>query len=169
VIPVKLTLQGLYSYQEKQTIDFTKLTSANLFGIFGAVGSGKSSVLEAITFAIYGKTDRLNLSGDNRNYNMMNLKSDELLIDFIFETGKNQTSYRAVVKGRRNNKRFEDVKALDRSAYLLYNEEWLPIETEALEKAIGLSYDNFKRTIIIPQGQFQEFLQLFRPVCRSLF
>ena len=160
MIPVKLTLQGLYSYQEKQTIDFTKLTSANLFGIFGAVGSGKSSVLEAITFAIYGKTDRLNLSGDNRNYNMMNLKSDELLIDFVFETGKNQTSYRAVVKGRRNNKRFEDVKALDRSAYQLYNEEWLPIETEALEKAIGLSYDNFKRTIIIPQGQFQEFLQL---------
>lgn len=160
MIPVKLTIQGLYSYQEKQTIDFTKLTSANLFGIFGAVGSGKSSVLEAITFAIYGKTDRLNLSGDNRNYNMMNLKSDELLIDFVFETGKKQTSYRAVVKGRRNTKRFEEVKALERLAYQRINEEWLPIEPEALEKAIGLSYDNFKRTIIIPQGQFQEFLQL---------
>ena len=38
--------------------------------------------------------------------------------------------------------------------------EWLPIENEKLEQAIGLSYDNFKRTIIIPQGQFQEFLQL---------
>ena len=135
MIPVKLTIQGLYSYQEKQTIDFTKLTSANLFGIFGAVGSGKSSVLEAITFAIYGKTDRLNLSGDNRNYNMMNLKSDELLIDFVFETGKKQTSYRAVVKGRRNNKRFEDVKTLERSAYQRSNGEWIPIETEALEKS----------------------------------
>ena len=88
MIPVQLTIQGLYSYQEKQTIDFTRLTSANLFGIFGPVGSGKSSVLEAITFAIYGRTDRLNLSGDNRYYNMMNLKSDEMLIDFIFETGE---------------------------------------------------------------------------------
>jgi DNA repair protein SbcC/Rad50 len=38
--------------------------------------------------------------------------------------------------------------------------DWLPVETENLEAAIGLSYDNFKRTIIIPQGQFQEFLQL---------
>jgi exonuclease SbcC len=160
MIPVKLTIQGLYSYQEKQTIDFTKLTSANLFGIFGAVGSGKSSVLEAITFAIYGKTDRLNLSGDNRNYNMMNLKSDELLIDFIFETGKAQTAYRAVVRGRRNSKRFDDVKTLDRTAYQNQNGEWLPIECQALEHAIGLNYDNFKRTIIIPQGQFQEFLQL---------
>lgn len=160
MIPVKLTIQGLYSYQEKQTIDFTKLTSANLFGIFGAVGSGKSSILEAITFAIYGKTDRLNLSGDNRNYNMMNLKSNDLLIEFEFETGKDQTAYRAVVKGRRNGKKFEDVKALDRSAYRLETGTWVPIETSRLESAIGLSYDNFKRTIIIPQGQFQEFLQL---------
>ncbi|MHA7108994.1 AAA family ATPase [Sunxiuqinia elliptica] len=160
MIPVQLTIQGLYSYQEKQTIDFTKLTAANLFGIFGTVGSGKSSILEAITFAIYGRTDRLNLSGDNRYYNMMNLKSNELLIDFIFETGKEQTAYRATVKGKRNGRNFEDVKALDRSAYQKNGNEWIPIETAALEQAIGLSYDNFKRTIIIPQGQFQEFLQL---------
>ncbi|WP_319232056.1 SMC family ATPase [Draconibacterium orientale] len=160
MIPVQLTIQGLYSYQEKQTIDFTKLTAANLFGIFGTVGSGKSSILEAITFAIYGRTDRLNLSGDNRYYNMMNLKSNELLIDFIFETGKEQTAYRATVKGKRNGKNFEDVKALDRSAYEKKGKEWGPITTAELEQAIGLSYDNFKRTIIIPQGQFQEFLQL---------
>ena len=160
MIPVQLTIQGLYSYQEKQTIDFTRLTSANLFGIFGMVGSGKSSVLEAITFAIYGRTDRLNLSGDNRYYNMMNLKSNDLLIDFIFETGKNQTAYRATVKGKRNSRNFEDVKTLDRSAYRMIGNEWIPVENEALETAIGLSYDNFKRTIIIPQGQFQEFLQL---------
>lgn len=160
MIPIKLTIQGLYSYQEKQTIDFTRLTEANLFGIFGSVGSGKSSILEAITFAIYGKTDRLNLSGDNRNYNMMNLKSNDLLIEFVFETGKDQTAYQAVVKGRRNGKKFEEVKTLERSAYRNEGDSWIPIEPEQLEKAIGLSYDNFKRTIIIPQGQFQEFLQL---------
>ncbi len=160
MIPKTLTIQGLYSYQERQTIDFSRLTSAHLFGIFGAVGSGKSSILEAITFAIYGKTDRLNLSGDNRNYNMMNLKSTELLIDFEFETGRKQTAYRAMVKGKRNSKKFEEVKALERSAYQLSNEDWTPIEPDQLERAVGLSYDNFKRTIIIPQGQFQEFLQL---------
>jgi exonuclease SbcC len=160
MIPIKLTIQGLYSYQEKQTIDFTRLTEANLFGIFGSVGSGKSTILEAITFALYGKTDRLNLSGDNRNYNMMNLKSNDLLIEFIFETGKAQTAYQAVVKGRRNGKKFEEVKTLERTAYRKEDENWIPIEPESLEKAIGLSYDNFKRTIIIPQGQFQEFLQL---------
>ncbi|MFY9153418.1 MAG: SMC family ATPase [Prolixibacteraceae bacterium] len=159
MIPVKLSIQGLYSYQEKQTIDFSKLTSAHLFGIFGSVGSGKSSILEAITFAVYGDTDRMN-SRDSRNYNMMNLKSNELLIDFEFETGKNQIAYRAVVKGRRNSKKFEDVKTFERTAYQNENGTWMPVETETLVREIGLSYDNFKRTIIIPQGQFQEFLQL---------
>lgn len=160
MIPIRLTIQGLYSYQEKQTIDFATLTGAHLFGIFGSVGSGKSTIIEAITFAIYGKTDRLNLSGDNRNYNMMNLKSSDLLIEFDFETGKEQVGYKAVVKGKRNGKKFEEVKTLDRSAYQRHEGSWIPIEPEALEKAVGLSYDNFKRTIIIPQGQFQEFLQL---------
>lgn len=160
MIPIKLTIQGLYSYQEKQTIDFGKLTAAHLFGIFGIVGSGKSTILEAITFALYGKTDRLNQSGDNRYYNMMNLKANEMLIDFIFETGRDQKSYRAMVRGKRNSKNFEDVKTLERTAYQKSDDTWIPVELNDLEIAIGLSYENFKRTIIIPQGQFQEFLQL---------
>lgn len=160
MIPIELTIQGLYSYQEKQTIDFTRLTAANLFGIFGPVGSGKSTILEAITFAIYGRTDRLNLSGDNRYYNMMNLRSNEMLIDFIFEAGREQTTYRATVKSSRNSRNFDEVRTPERTAYRKREGQWVPIEVEALEEAIGLSYDNFKRTIIIPQGQFQEFLQL---------
>ena len=160
MIPLELTIEGLYSYQRRQTIDFRNLTGAGLFGIFGSVGSGKSSILEAITYAIYGKTDKLNISGDNRYYNMMNLKSNELFIDFVFETGKDQTAYRAIVRGKRNSKRFEEVKTLDHTAYRKVDYEWVPIEVGELENVIGLNYVNFKRTIIIPQGQFQEFLQL---------
>jgi len=159
MIPIQLTLQGIYSYQEKQTIDFTKLTEANLFGIFGSVGSGKSTILEAITYALYGNTDRLN-QRDNRNYNMMNLKSNELFIEFIFRTGKDDKEYMATVKGRRNSKQFEEVKALDRNAYKKENGKWIPIEPDTFSDIIGLSYENFKRTVIIPQGRFQEFLQL---------
>ncbi len=160
MIPIHLTLQGIYSYQEKQSIDFTRLTEANIFGIFGPVGSGKSTVLEAITYALYGRTDRLNLSGDDRNYNMMNLKSNELLIEFRFRTGKGDTEYMATVTGKRNSKQFDVVKAHDRAAYQRVNEQWQPIEVNSLDTIIGLSYENFKRTIIIPQNRFQEFLQL---------
>lgn len=158
MLPKRLTIQGLYSYQEKQIIDFSVLTDAGIFGIFGAVGSGKSSILEAIGFALYGKTDRLN-ERENRNYNMMNLKSSELLIDFEFEH-YDHSLYRFTVKGKRNSKRFEEVKALERSAYKLVNDEWIPLESSDATNLLDLSYDNFKRTVIIPQGKFQEFLQL---------
>lgn len=160
MIPIKLTIEGLYSYQQRQSIDFEKLTSNHLFGIFGTVGSGKSSILEAITFALYGKTDRLLLSGDNRNYNMMNLKSDQLFIEFDFLAGNSGQAYRVQVSAKRNSKKYEDVKKMDRAIYKQKAQDFIPISQEELESTIGLGYDNFKRTIIIPQGKFQEFLQL---------
>ncbi|WP_439582370.1 AAA family ATPase [Dyadobacter bucti] len=161
MIPKYLKIKGLYSYQTEQEIHFDALTDAALFGIFGAVGSGKSSILEAITFALYGDTERLNRSGDDRTYNMMNLRSDELLIDFECIAGKTGERYRFTVKGKRNSKNFKEVKTFERRAYVWQDENWVPLaESETTESIIGLSYDNFRRTIIIPQGRFQEFIEL---------
>jgi exonuclease SbcC len=133
------------------------LTQAGLFGIFGSVGSGKSTILEAISFALFGQSERLN-ARDNRNYNMMNLKSNELYIDFEFTAGENW--YRFMVQGKRNSKKFDDVKKLDRTAYKWEKDTWKPIDEESITEITGLNYNNFHRTIIIPQGKFQEFLQL---------
>ncbi|WP_353723055.1 SMC family ATPase [Dyadobacter sp. 676] len=161
MIPKRLKIKGLYSYQTEQEIDFDPLTDASLFGIFGAVGSGKSSILEAITFALYGDTERLNKSGDDRTYNMMNLRSDDLLIDFECIAGKKGDRYRFTVRGKRNSKNFKDVKTFDRKGYIWHENDWVPLaENESTESIIGLSYDNFRRTIIIPQGRFQEFIEL---------
>jgi len=168
MIPVRLTVEGLYSYQTRQTIDFTKLTQSPLFGIFGAVGSGKSSILDAITFALYGKVERLGASGDNRNYNMMNLQANKLFIEFIFRTStttngvEDTTEYKFVVQGKRDSKKFSEVKAPERKAYKRSqpNEAWQVLGTTTADHILGLSYDNFRRTMIIPQGKFQEFLQL---------
>jgi len=158
MIPLKLTIEGLYSYRASQTIDFSNLTRSGLFGIFGGVGSGKSSILEAISFALYGESERLN-SRDKRSYNMMNLKSAKLLIDFEFKS-QDDTRYRFVVTGSRNKKRFEEVGTFDRRAFRFVKEGWIPISTDEIETITGLNYPNFRRTIIIPQGKFQEFLQL---------
>jgi len=158
MIPVTLTIEGLYSYQERQTIDFSELTNAGLFGIFGAVGSGKSTILEAISFALYGDTERLN-SREKRSYNMMNLKSNRMYIAFDFYNHENEL-FRVTREFSRNSKRFEDVKAGNVVFYEWKNNEWFPLEHTDAEQIIGLSYSNFKRTIIIPQGQFKEFLEL---------
>ena len=159
MIPRRLTLKGLYSYRSEQTIDFEQLVEARLFGIFGAVGSGKSSILEAISFALYGVTERLQAE-KGRNYNMMNLKSDKLLIRFEFEAyGSHAGIYQFEVTGRRNSKQFDKVPAFQHRHLKWQDDDWLPID-ESAEDIIGLSYDNFRRAIIIPQGKFQEFLQL---------
>lgn len=158
MIPVQLTLEGLYSYQQRQIIDFKNLTDAGLFGIFGSVGSGKSSILEAISFALYGETERLNMR-DKRAYNMMNLKSNASYIEFDFLNYENKL-FRAARDFKRNSKKFDDVKPSSVTFYENIDNKWIPLEHSNAEQIIGLSYSNFKRTIIIPQGQFKEFLEL---------
>lgn len=158
MIPVSLKLQGINSYQKSIEIDFDKLVEGQLFGIFGPVGSGKSTILEAISMALYGETERLH-ARDDRNYNLMNLQSDELLIDYTFRQDPEKQEYRFVVRGKRNSKNFDKVNTFDRQAYKKEQGEWIPT-LQSAEEIIGLSYQNFRRTVIIPQGKFQEFLQL---------
>ncbi|MEN5195641.1 AAA family ATPase [Sphingobacterium faecium] len=157
MLPLYLSIEGLYSYQTKQEIDFTSLTSAGLFGIFGKVGSGKSSILEAITFALFANTNRLN--SNNRAYNMMNLNANLLRIEFHF-IGKENKKYAFEASWRRNGKQFDKVTTPIRKAYVFDGEEKIPLESTDAETILGISYKNFNRTVIVPQGQFKEFLEL---------
>lgn len=157
MLPIYLSLEGLYSYQKKQEVDFTQLTEGGLFGIFGAVGSGKSSILEAISFALYGETERLNKQ-EKRAYNMLNLKSDTAIIDFQFLNFEGK-KFRFVAQWRRK-KKFEETTSIERYAYVWKDDNWIPLESADGAKVTNLSYPNFRRTIIIPQGQFMEFLEL---------
>lgn len=155
MLPISLALQGVYSYQEEQFIDFEALTATGLFGIFGAVGSGKSTILEAISIALYGENDRLDST--NFWYNLLNLKSDKAAITFVFEYEKERYKFEA--RWRRNTKKFHDIPFKERNGYKWVSGEWIPVSSNAAE-ILGLSYDHFKRTIIIPQGKFREFLEL---------
>lgn len=158
MIPLQLTIEGLYSYQQRQTIDFSALTAAGLFGIFGQVGSGKSSILEAISYCLYGEIERMN-SKEKRTYNMLNLKSNRCFLEFIFLNHENK-KYKVHREFKRNSKNFEDIKTPSVGFYVEENGQWLPLDISNASEILGLSYANFKRTIIIPQGQFKEFLEL---------
>ncbi len=159
MLPLKLSLKGIYSYRSLQVIEFDRLLEAKLFGIFGAVGAGKSTILEAMTFALYENVERLQ-KNDNRAYNMLNLQSDELLVDFEFMAGIPEQKYRIVVEGKRHPKKFDKVDSFKRRCFVEQNQEWVPMEDFKAKDVLGLSLENFRRTIIIPQGKFEEFLKL---------
>ncbi|WP_224999853.1 AAA family ATPase [Cesiribacter sp. SM1] len=162
MIPLSLTIEGLYSYRKRQHIDFEKLSSNGLFGIFGQVGSGKSSILEAIMFALFDDTERLNRSGDDRYYNMLNLQSREFYIEFIFKAGQeNGKKYKAVCSAKRNSKpeKFEEVKVGDRRYYEWQNGDWAPLENQKdASSLLAMEYKHFRQTVIIPQGRFRDFI-----------
>jgi exonuclease SbcC len=160
LIPLSLTLRGFYSYREETTIDFTPLTAAGLFGIFGQVGSGKSSIPDAIGFALYDKSERLN-RGEKKHY--MHITSHELLVDFEFRHLDGH--YRFQVHGKRSKGGEGSIK-YSRSAYRKHDGEWVPFsdgrdnDSGDASGILGLSYENFRRAVVIPQGSFQEFLRL---------
>ena len=158
MIPIRLEIEGLYSYREKQTVEFEKLTAAGLFGIFGAVGSGKSSILEGILLALYGSTERLAATGERSS--MVNLQSDHILINFTFRAGKNNSStYLARYSAKRNKKDPEKIDTGEHTFYAWKNENWEAIPQNA-EQLIGMKKEHFKQTVIIPQGKFREFIDL---------
>jgi exonuclease SbcC len=158
MIPIRLEIEGLYSYKEKQVVEFDQLTAAGLFGIFGAVGSGKSSILEAILLALYGSTERLSDRGEKNS--MVNLQSEVLLISFEFKAGKNNVNtYVARYSAKRNSKNFDDVKPAEHSFYLKSGDHLEPL-TQRAEDLVGMRKEHFKQTVIIPQGKFREFIDL---------
>ena len=80
--PVRLKIKGINSFNEEQTIDFEKLTKDGLFGIVGDTGSGKSSILDAMTIALYG-----DLSKDTNEF--INKEADTASVVFDFAADEN--------------------------------------------------------------------------------
>jgi exonuclease SbcC len=152
VNPLRLEFSGLYSYQTRQVLDFERLIPEGIFGIFGPVGSGKSSILEAILLALYGKVEKTNSRSE-----IINLQSNKLEVEFTFEhQGERYRSYFSVAKDKRGNVRKKETLFFRKNG-----ENWENISSETTpEDVLGLSYENFKKTVIIPQGKFLEFLNL---------
>lgn len=149
--PVYLEFCGINSFSEKAEIDFTKLLDGGLFGIFGDTGSGKSTILDCIHFALYGKIERSS-GTDSINY-----KCDKayVIYDFeILEQGKRR-AYRVRRERRRKNnvaKAFLD--EYDEDGKLQGLAEGVGEVDRRIEEIVGLSFDDFKKCIALPQGEF---------------
>lgn len=157
--PIKLEVKGLNSFIDKQVVEFDKLTERGLFGIFGPTGSGKSTILDGITLALYGDIAR-------KSSNYINTNCDGVYVSYEFQiTGNEVKRYRADREFKRDNKsggiRNKSSKIIDITGGVEnVLEEKAKAVTSKCEEIIGLKLDDFMRTVVLPQGKFSEFLKL---------
>lgn len=170
--PRYLEIEGLQSFKELQSIDFDKLGETGLFGIFGPTGSGKSTILDAITLALYGSVQR----AARGTQGIVNTGSGSVKVSFTFDLikGKNTNTYRVERVYRR--KKDSDVFVEPRTVRLLeVLEDDVCILADKLsevnsmvEELIGLNADDFTRSVVLPQNRFQEFLFLEKAKKREM-
>lgn len=157
--PIRLEVKGLNSFIDKQVVEFDKLTERGLFGIFGPTGSGKSTILDGITLALYGDIAR-------KSSNYINTNCDGVYVSYEFQiTGNEVKRYRVDREFKRDNKsggiRNKSSKIVDITGGVEnVLEEKAKAVTSKCEEIIGLKLDDFMRTVVLPQGKFSEFLKL---------
>ena len=165
--PVSLSISGLHSFREERTIDFDPLLRENLFGIFGPTGSGKSTILDAMTLALFGRINRLNRS---EVAGALNAITGECRVTFTFDVDHAGERNRYEVQ---RHYRTKGRKSMASSVRLtLLGDEALGTESivladkgkladEMVRDLLGIADpDDFSRAVIIPQGSFADFLEM---------
>ena len=161
--PIKLKLRGFLTYKNEIEIDFRKLYEKKVFLVAGDTGSGKTSIFDAIQFALYGKVSR---GIDSQNLRSDFLRADELYtyVKLSFEVRDNVYEIERIPSQiAKRTKAGQDIK----NSVALYDitEEKILLsekikETEGLvNEIIGLDYDQFSKVMLLAQGEFQEFLK----------
>lgn len=162
--PIKLLLTAFGPYKNKEVIDFTELEDQNLFVISGKTGSGKTTIFDGISFALYGSA-----SGEDRE-NVAMLRSqfanDDLhtAVEFIFEL-KNRR-YRVLrqlghVKEGNKTKTGEKYEFFEQTAdgeVPRVDRQIVSEINKKIESLIGLTQEQFKQIVMLPQGEFRKFL-----------
>lgn len=159
--PLKIEFQAFGPYSGREEVDFEKLASKGLFLICGKTGIGKTMILDAMTFALYGSS-----SGNMRNdFSAMRCtKADFDTATFVKFTFENNGDYyifeRRLERKRKNlSAQYNAMKMDNDGVYkpLFENPKDKMLNDKAVE-IIGLDYDQFRQVIVLPQGQFEKLL-----------
>lgn len=150
--PIYLEFCGINSFSEKAQIDFSSLLSGGVFGIFGDTGSGKSTILDSIHFALYGEIDRAPKSFND----CINHKSETASVTFDFELTLHgeRRSYRVQRERKRKSGSTKAWLYEKQNGALLALAEGAREVDEAVERIVGLNFTDFKTCIALPQGDF---------------
>lgn len=164
VRPIKLTITAFGPYKDREVIDFTELKDNRLFVVSGNTGAGKTTIFDAICFALYGSA-----SGEDRNDSKMmrsDFAEDAVHTSVELEFELNNKYYRIrrqlphVKKGNKGatGEQYEfyektvdgEIPCVDRQIVSEINKK--------IEEIVGLTQDQFRQIVMLPQGEFRKLL-----------
>lgn len=151
--PTHLSIEGLTAFRALQEIDFADL---DLFVITGPTGSGKTSILDAITFALYGDVCRVK-SGELRDLISHGATHIKVSLDFRINGTRYRVARRMKKAGAGHDVQFvrvdgdHEVPVCETSGVTAVN--------KSIEETLGLDFSAFTKAVLLPQGAFHEFLK----------
>lgn len=173
--PIRLTMQAFGSYGEKTEIDFQK--GGDFFLISGDTGSGKSTIFDAMMFALYGEVSTVGINKDKKK----NEKLDEMLSQFVdvqktkpyaslvftaYQHGQEETyTVRRTPRYTRPAKRGDAKLQDERETVELLMPDGsqypgkLSETNRKIEELVGLTAEQFRKVVMIAQGEFMDFLR----------
>ena len=152
--PIKLSIEGVNSFIEEQTLDFEAAGRSNLFCISGKTGAGKSTIFDSIMLALYGKSPKGDLA------DVVNLSVNTARVKLEFEEKGEIYVVERVIKRRKD----KDGKQTASSDCTLYK-NGAPISVKSgdinsiIYDIIGLEAAEFKNVYLLEQGEYAEFLK----------
>lgn len=163
--PISLTIEAFGPYRDSVTLDFSQLENHSMFLISGPTGAGKTSILDAMVYALYGEP-----SGEVRKTDAIRSDFAELdrmtRVDFSFAIGDAQYRVERLPKQMVAKKRGTGMREQNASAtvYEMKDGEWKVIATSAaairdtIQRIIGFRKDQFLQVVLLPQGEFRKLL-----------
>ena len=163
--PISLTIEAFGPYRDSVTLDFSALQDHSMFLISGPTGAGKTSILDAMVYALYGEP-----SGEVRKTDAIRSDFAEpermTRVDFSFAIGEVQYRVERLPKQLVAKKRGTGMREQNASAtvYEMKDGEWKVIATSAaairdtVQRIIGFRKDQFLQVVLLPQGEFRKLL-----------
>lgn len=159
--PIKLTLSAFGPYANKTVLDLDSLGERGLYLITGDTGSGKTTIFDAIIYALYGDP-----SGENRDANMFRSKyatvDTPTFVELVFKYGEKEYTVKRNPEYERPSKRGTGMATQKAEAVLICPDGRIITKTrevtEEINKIIGVDRNQYKQIAMIAQGEFLELL-----------
>lgn len=173
--PVKLTISAFGPYAGMTVLDFEKLGTGGIYLVTGDTGAGKTTIFDAITYALYGEA-----SGKYRKSEMFRSKyaqsTTETFVELQFECKQKQYTIKRVPKYERAKVRGEGTTLQNESATLVMEDGRIVTKamevTREIEEILGVNKEQFTQIAMIAQGDFlklllastEERIEIFRKI-----